>query len=241
MATVKTPSSVKTPPSLEPVNRVEFNAAIIHFYRGELGRADHWRSRLDTTTNWAIITTAASMTFVFGNRDNDAIVLLLVSLLVFFFLVTESRRYRHYDIWQNRLRLLETDYFAPMLMGYTPGQTWRDVLARDLQHPQFRISMLEAMGWRLRRNYIPIFAILLAAWFLKLYTAPTPLTSWQQFIDRAAVPPLPGWFVILLGVAFNGFLAWVALSTRHMRGASGEIMSRDVPDDILPNGAGSRP
>lgn len=228
-------ATAKKSPSLEPVNRVEFNAAIIHFYRGELGRADHWRSRLDTTTNWAIVTTAASMSFVFGNRDNDAVVLLLVSLLVFFFLVTESRRYRHYDIWQNRLRLLETDYFAPMLMGYTPGQTWRDVLARDLQEPRFRISMLEAMGWRLRRNYIPIFAILLAAWFLKLYATPFPVTSLQQFIDRAAVPPIPGIAILMIGAIFNSFLFWVAVSTRNLRGASGEILPRDVPDEMLSN------
>lgn len=226
-------STVKPPPPLEPVNRVEYNAAIIHFYRAELGRADHWRSRLDTTTNWAIVTTAASMSFVFGNRDNDAVVLLLVSLLVFFFLMTEARRYRHYDIWQNRLRLLETDYFAPMLMGYTPGQTWRDVMARDLQEPRFRISMIEAMGWRLRRNYMPIFAILLASWFLKLYSTPTPVTSPQQFIERASVPPIPGILIILTGIVFNGFLLWVVVSTRNLRGASGEILPRDVPDELL--------
>ena len=224
MATVKTPSSVKTPPSLEPVNRVEFNAAIIHFYRGELGRADHWRSRLDTTTNWAIITTAASMTFVFGNRENDAIVLLLVSLLVFFFLVTESRRYRHYDIWQNRLRLLETDYFAPMLMGYTPGQTWRDVLARDLQHPQFRISMLEAMGWRLRRNYIPIFGVLVISWLVKIIIHPRTPDTLAELAGRAQIGPVPAWVVLLAGVLFNSFLLALAITTRDR--SSDEAASR---------------
>ena len=34
-------------------------AAIGQLYRGELGRSDRWRMRLDTTTNWALTTTAA--------------------------------------------------------------------------------------------------------------------------------------------------------------------------------------
>ncbi|MDQ3753521.1 MAG: DUF2270 domain-containing protein, partial [Acidobacteriota bacterium] len=34
----------------------EFNAAMIHFYRGEVQRSNTWRNRLDTTTNWAVLT-----------------------------------------------------------------------------------------------------------------------------------------------------------------------------------------
>ena len=32
--------------------------ALVQLYRGELGRSDRWRTRLDTTTNWALITDA---------------------------------------------------------------------------------------------------------------------------------------------------------------------------------------
>ncbi len=212
-------------PTLEPVNRVEFNAALIHFYRAELGRADHWRSRLDTTTNWAVVTTGAAISFAFGAEDPGRhVVLLLVSVLVYFFLVIEARRYRHYDIWQNRLRLLEADYFAPMFMGYAPGQTWRDIMARDLMHPRFRISMLEALGWRIRRNYCWIFAMLVLSWVLKIAIHPRPLADLGEFIGRAALPPIPGVVMLLLGLLFNGYLLYLGLSTRAMRGASGEIM-----------------
>src|SRR5262245_37214895 len=31
----------------------EFNTALVHFYRGEVQRSNVWRTRLDTTTNWA--------------------------------------------------------------------------------------------------------------------------------------------------------------------------------------------
>lgn len=228
-------SLLKQAPPPEPVNRVEFNAAIIHFYRGELSRADNWRQRLDTTTNWAVVTTAAAISFVFGERGNSHIVLPIVSLLVFFFLLVEARRYRHYDIWQNRLRLLETDYFAPMFQGYSPGQTWRDLMARDLQRPRFRISLLEAMGWRMRRNYIWIFAILLLAWIIKITTFPNEISSFGDVVTRAAVPPIPGSVMILIGVIFNAVVLWVAFATSGLRGASGEIIARDEPVEFDAN------
>ena len=225
-------------PALEPVNRVEFNAALIHFYRAELGRADHWRSRLDTTTNWAVVTTGAAISFAFGADDPGRhVVLLLVSVLVYFFLVIEARRYRHYDIWQNRRRLLEADYFAPMFMGYAPGQTWRDIMARDLMHPRFRISMFEALGWRIRRNYIWIFSMLALSWALKVAIHPHPLANLAEFIDRAAVPPLPGSLMLLLGLVFNSYLVYLGLATRNMRGASGEIVDYAYEaDEVVPDG-----
>ena len=43
------------------------DTAMAHLYRGELGRSDRWRTRLDTTTNWALTTTAAVISFGFAN------------------------------------------------------------------------------------------------------------------------------------------------------------------------------
>jgi len=37
------------------------------------------------------------------------------SILVAVFLVMEARRYRYYEIWSSRVRVIETGYFAPML------------------------------------------------------------------------------------------------------------------------------
>jgi uncharacterized membrane protein len=39
----------------------EFNTALIHFYRGEVQRSNTWRNRLDTTTNWAVLTAGAKL------------------------------------------------------------------------------------------------------------------------------------------------------------------------------------
>ena len=42
---------------------------MVHFYRGEMYRSQIWRSRLDTTTNWAVLTVAAMTSFSFGDPD----------------------------------------------------------------------------------------------------------------------------------------------------------------------------
>ena len=42
----------------------EFTTAMVHLYRGELQRATAWRSRLDNTTNWAVVTTGAALSFI---------------------------------------------------------------------------------------------------------------------------------------------------------------------------------
>ena len=47
-----------------------FATAMAHFYRGEISRTNTWRTRLDATTNWAVITTAAALTFVFSSAQN---------------------------------------------------------------------------------------------------------------------------------------------------------------------------
>jgi uncharacterized membrane protein len=36
------------------------------------------------------------------------------------------------------------------------------------------------------------------------------VTSWNEFVDRAAIGPLPGIFVVFAGVAFHG--AWVIVA-----------------------------
>src|SRR5919205_39808 len=71
----------------------EFNTAMVHLYRGEVGRANTWRTRLDGTTNWAVLTTGATLSFAFSSPTNTHVMILLNSLLIGFFLFIEARRY----------------------------------------------------------------------------------------------------------------------------------------------------
>ena len=41
-----------------PLTRQEYINALVHLHRGEMHRSQVLRSRLDTTTNWAVPTTA---------------------------------------------------------------------------------------------------------------------------------------------------------------------------------------
>ena len=220
-----------THPTLQSLRRnlspSEFNTAMVHFYRGEVQRSNTWRNRLDTTTNWAVLTAGATLSFAFSAPSNPHFVILINSVLVAFFLFMEGRRYRYYEIWSSRVRMLETDYFARMLApDATLNEDWAVHLANDLLTPHFTISEWEAVGRRLRRNYLWIFALLAASWNLKVYLHPEPVRDFDQFVERAAVGVVPGEVMLAIGVVFNLGLIVFALATVRLREAKGEVLPR---------------
>ncbi len=235
------PAGSGAPPAAEPYDKDfawtfrgytlragEFNTAMVHFFRAEVSRANVWRQRLDATTNWAVITTGAAISFAFGGqRVTDHGVIILNTLLITMFLYIESRRYRYYELWSSRVRLMETDFFASMLVPpFSPGPDWAESLAENLLNPQFPISALEAFGRRYRRNYVWIYLLLAAAWLLLLWLHPQPAGSLEVLVSRAAVGYTPGWLVLLAGLVFNGVLLAVGLLTIGLRKASGEVHPR---------------
>lgn len=180
------------------LDKSNFTTAMVHLYRAEITRVNLWRNRLDTTTNWAVVATAAALTFSFGNQDNPHFVLLLTLLLVLIFLNIEARRYTYYSLWYHRARLMETDFFAAMLAPpFEPAADWGDALADVLRHPVFPISHWEAMGNRFRRNYAAIVAVILVSWILKLTVHPAPIGGLRELVARAAIGQLfPGPLVV---------------------------------------------
>src|SRR6476660_284135 len=91
------------------------DTAMAHLYRGELGRSDRWRTRLDTTTNWALTTTAAVISFAFASPSTPHVTIIVGVWMVMTFLLIDARRYRYYDLWNRRVRLLEDGYWSPLL------------------------------------------------------------------------------------------------------------------------------
>ena len=84
---------------LENVTRAEFLNTMAHLHRGELSEATAWRSRIDTTTNWAVVLSATALSFVFADPGSERHVLIpIITLFCTFFLVMEARRYRFFDI-----------------------------------------------------------------------------------------------------------------------------------------------
>ncbi len=205
----------------------EFVTAMVHFFRAEVQRANVWRTRLDTTTNWAVVTTGAALSIAFGQSGAHHSVLILNTLLVTMFLFIEARRYRYYELWSYRIRLMETDFYASMLVPpFQPSPEWAESLAETLLLPSFPISMLEALGRRLRRNYLPIYVILATGWLAHIYLFPTPLTNFSDFLQRAAVGPIPGYIMLILGVIFHFMLLLLAVGTIGMTNATGEVLPR---------------
>jgi len=122
----------------------EFNTAMIHFYRGEVQRSNTWRNRLDTTTNWAVITAGATLSFVFSSPNNPHFVIPINSILVAIFLLMEARRYRYYEIWSSRVRILETGYFATILTpeNRPADEAWAEHLAAEQDAAQVDVDDL---------------------------------------------------------------------------------------------------
>ncbi len=214
----------------------EFVTAMAHFFRAEVQRSNVWRQRLDTTTNWAVVATGATLSIAFSQSEVHHAIIILNTLLVTWFLFIEARRYRYYELWSYRVRLMETDFYAAMLVPpFHPSPEWAESLAENLLSPQFPISMLEAFGRRLRRNYLWILLILYASWIAKIWLFPAPPANFQEFVSRAAAGPLSGSLMIGLGFAFYGSLFLIALLTIRMTRATGEVLPRfgeDVERDV---------
>jgi uncharacterized membrane protein len=228
----------QTMPGQEPVwtfrgyrlKSSEFTTAMVHFFRAEISRANVWRQRLDTTTNWAVIATGAAITIAFNQTTHHGVII-LNTILVTLFLMIEARRYRYYELWSYRVRLMETDFFAPMLVPpFHPAPDWAESLAENLLHPDFSISMWEALGRRFRRNYLWIYLVLGVAWLAKTCLFPTTVTSLNDFFTRAAVGGVPGWIVLLAGLLFNLSLVAFGLLTSGLHQATGEVLPRYTAD-----------
>ena len=210
------PSSQPREPTALATPRLEFTAAEIgalaHLYRGEVYRSTVWRTRLDSSTNWAVVTTGIALSATYASAEASPLPMVLVGLLVSVFLVFEARRYRYFNVWRARARLLETDFYAPMLRGedVTPSAAWTELLANDYRHPSYHISFARAIGRRLRRTYGWIFAIQAIAYYGKLAIHPGPMTTLGEVWERASIGPIPGTLVVLAGVIFHA--SWVVFA-----------------------------
>jgi uncharacterized membrane protein len=241
------PTNQPTPP---PV------AATVHIYRGLMDSASTWRTRIDNPTNWAIITSGTGVSFALSDETHSHAVLLLVMLLTVTFMTIEARRTRYYHLWSSWLRLLETEYFAPILKdnSVTVNDTWQAMIVRDLGFPHFKTTFLRMLGRRLRDVYLAIYTFLIMSWFVKLlfhrpvaldacapnasriqaiedaidrYFKYNPLCADDTLLRHAAIGPIAGWVVITMVISF--YIGLVALTLLMYSGGepSVEVLSRE--------------
>lgn len=217
-----------------------FNAADIgalaHLYRGELYRSTVWRTRLDATTNWAVLTTGVAMSLTFSSASASSLPLALVGLLVSTFLYIEARRYRFFDFWRVRAHVLEVYFFGPILRGrgVQLDQGWNEILYQDYRAPNLHITYLEAVGRRLRSNYCWIFAVQVITYIGKLLVHPAPIASLDELWMRASVGPISGQLVLLAGLTFHATWITIAIVTfRNRRGAGRTRPVNPTKDRLL--------
>jgi uncharacterized membrane protein len=198
--------------------------AMSHFYRGELGRIMVWRQRLDITTNWAITSSTAIITIAFSNREVPHIIFFFNLAIVWVMLWIEARRYRFYDAFRARVRMLEAHFLVPMVMenrDMLQGE-WKKLVCEDLILPSFKISKLEAVGRRLKRNYVFIFILILVAWVTKIFLhGTTAMNSVPEFYRALRVGHIPSWLVafVLLGT----FLGVILITIYVGKKTTGEV------------------
>jgi len=198
--------------------------ALSHFYRGELGRIMVWRTRLDTTTNWAVTGTTAIITIAFSNVGVPHLIFFFNLAIVWMMLWIEARRYRFYDAFRARIRMLEAHFLVPMIMEnhqMLQGE-WKKLVCEDLILPSFKITMLEAVGRRLKRNYVFIFVLIIIAWVMKLFLhASEPIESFGAFYRAMRVGHIPPWFVLF--IFLGTLIAVIGIAIYVGRRTSGEI------------------
>ena len=207
-----------------PLTRVEYITVMVHFYRAEMQRSTAWRQRLDATTNWAVLTTAGLLSFSFSAPEHPHILLLLSNFIILAYLVMEARRFRYFAVYRARVRMIEENFLIPILTRQleSPMVSWRKVLAMDLDLPKYKTSFLQAVGFRLRRNYIGIFLILLGSWCLKLMIHPDVAVSWGAIWTRMAVGSIPSMAILVSGLIFYSLLFLVLGLGQHIHGGEPE-------------------
>ncbi|ASQ45933.1 DUF2270 domain-containing protein [Legionella clemsonensis] len=225
-------TGLKNPPL--PTTSSEFITLLAHYHRAEIARMAGWRDRIDRTSNWAITAVAAMLSLSLATASAHHGVLLFAMLLVLLLLLIESRRYRFFDVYRGRVRLIERHYFAPMFTAARSiAEHWTDILGQDLREPRFHISLRMAISRRLRRNYVWMFLILLMAWILKISSPKLQVIgvrqemtmSFGEIVKNAALGPIPGWAVLACVAMFFGWLTYACLLTPK---STGELAHGDV-------------
>lgn len=222
------PGAEKAPaPPTHPVTATEYITTLAHYYRGEMARMMSWRNRIDYTTNWAVTVTAGMLSVSLSSPTTHHGVLLFAMLLVFLLLVIESRRYRFFDVYRSRVRLMERNYYAAIFAGDQVSEAdWMRQIAADLRMPRFYITLRQGMARRLRRNYMWLFLILLFAWILKTTTVVLQtgegrvefIHSRNQLFANAAIGYIPGMVVLLFVLGFYGWLVFVMMKYYETQG-----------------------
>src|SRR5262245_40098490 len=152
------------------------------------------------------------LSFAFSSPEHSHVMLLLANLLVTIFLFIEARRFRYFDLFRSRVRMLEENFFIPIIRRnlVSPLSDWRERVAEDLDNPKFKITFLHALALRLRYNYLWIYSVILVAWLAKVHLHPTPAATPREAFERLGIGPFGGWS--MLAIVVGAYLSAIGLA-----------------------------
>jgi uncharacterized membrane protein len=167
-------------------------------------------------------------TFSLGNATIAHEAFLFLMFVNGFFLLAEGRRFRAYEAARYRVLLMER-YFYPEVMGERTERDWQPALVEALRTPYSYppVGLLAAVGWRLRRNYLWIYAAVLLVWVAKLEI------SGGDLVNAAAVGRVPGvaiWALVVVMYAALVAIAVLAKRTYAMGSEAAQAVLRQEPD-----------
>lgn len=216
--------------------------AVVHFYRATVMHADLWRRRLDVTTNWSVVTTAGIITYAFSEPQHPHLSILVAFPFTWLFILMESRRYQMYDMWRHRVRMLNRFVVAPALSHGTVRDDRRDrelfLLAQEIGTAIPRMRLMDAVGYRIRRNYGLLFGAILIMWLMKIFAHPKPGVSLQEVIERGHVGTFPGWFVLLVVFGICGYAFYLGATAPTERMKDWMQMPSPMTQFLNPNAPG---
>jgi len=214
----------------QPLQRSEYMVAMAHLYRGEAQRSLSWRMRLDTTTNWAIVGTAGIISFAFHNPDYAAQTLLAGMYANLLFLIVEAQRFRSFDVFHSRLRMIEENFYGPLLRRdlQSPQADWGKIVADDLFKPHFHLSLRQAIRARLARVYAPLFVAQIIGWMLVVVLKRRVVG--EGWFDILAIGRMPGYVPAALVLGLFIFLL-ICVATAPPVPRLPETMSKKVKVD----------
>lgn len=193
---------------------------LFHYYRAEVYRETNWRSRMDVTSNWAIVVTGAILSFAFGEPRVPHAVIILNYCIVLFFLYIEARRFRTYVMLRERTRLMEKHLLGPVFSGQSVSSAneWSAPLVESLSSPRVPMSRVESVAWRLRRQYVFVLPVIFAAWIARIYTVPHAADSLAEAVRQAQLWFIPG--NVVFSVFVFSLIACVVLAYVYVPRAS---------------------
>jgi uncharacterized membrane protein len=125
------------------------------------------------------------------------------------FLLIEAHRYRQYDVWRGRARLLQKELFAEMYAPRDADSGWQTELGEALREPSYNIPYRQAVAHRLRRVYLPLLVVVLVAWIART----TVFVSNVPWEESTSIPGIPGPIVVVSIGLFYFVLLGIAILT----------------------------